>query len=76
MTAISAVFLMKTTPASFADAEELQQEHRFVDSAVKGEMVGIRLPFQARRGDQVYIWREKSGNRGGENELCSMTVNR
>ena len=57
----------KSTPAAFADAEELQQEHRFVNSAGKGEMVGVRLPFEARRGDQVYIWREKSENTGGEN---------
>ncbi|MEN8222409.1 MAG: peptidase U32 family protein [Acidobacteriota bacterium] len=53
----------KNTPASFADAEELQQEHEFVDSASKGEMVGIKLPFTARRGDQVYIWREKKRNK-------------
>ncbi len=52
----------KNTPASFADAAELQQEHEFVDSASKGEMVGIKLPFTARKGDQVYIWREKRRN--------------
>ncbi len=49
----------KNTPASFTDASELQQEHKFVESASKGEMVGIKLPFTARRGDQVYIWRKK-----------------
>ncbi len=54
----------KNTPASFADVAELQQEHQFVDSALKGEMVGIKLPFTARRGDQVYIWREKKRDEG------------
>ncbi len=49
----------KTTPARFVKVEELQQEHKFVDSVSKGEMVGLKLPFLARRGEQVYIWREK-----------------
>ncbi len=50
----------KKTPAQFLSVEELQQEHKFVESALKGEMVGLKLPFIARRGDQVYIWQEKS----------------
>ncbi len=49
----------KITPADFLTAEEIQQEHEFVEKAGKGEMVGLKLPFRARRGDQVYLWREK-----------------
>lgn len=49
----------KITPADFVMAEEIQQEHKFVTEAGKGEMVGLKLPFRARRGDQVYLWREK-----------------
>lgn len=50
----------KITPAEFTIAEEIQQEHKFIAEAGKGEMVGLKLPFRARRGDQVYLWREKT----------------
>jgi putative protease len=47
----------KHTPASYADAVELQQEHEYVDEVGKGESVGIKLPFKVRRNDQVFLWR-------------------
>ena len=50
----------KITPAEFTTAEEIQQEHKFIAEAGKGEMVGLKLSFRARRGDQVYLWREKT----------------
>jgi len=50
----------KITPAEFFIVEEIQQEHRFVDKASKGEMVGLKFPFRARKGDQLYLWREKT----------------
>ncbi len=49
----------KNTPSDFAVAKELQQEHKNVEEAVKGERVGVKLPFKVRRKDQVFIWREK-----------------
>ncbi len=47
------------TPASFAQAEQLQQEHEDVDEVTRGEMVGVKIPFRVRRNDQVFLWREK-----------------
>ena len=49
----------KNTPSDFAVAKELQQEHKDVEEAIKGERVGVKLPFKVRRKDQVFIWREK-----------------
>ncbi len=57
----------KSTAARFTNAEELQQEHEFVDGAGKGEMVGVKVPFEVRKGDQVYIWREKKKKFQGVN---------
>jgi len=50
----------KTTPASFARVDELEQDHRPVDFAPRGETVAIKLPFTARPKDQAYIWQKKS----------------
>ncbi|MCP4221318.1 MAG: U32 family peptidase, partial [bacterium] len=47
----------KNTPASFADVLELQQEHESVPEVVKGDAVAVKLPFKARRNDQVFIWK-------------------
>ncbi|MCP4147323.1 MAG: U32 family peptidase, partial [bacterium] len=49
----------KHTPATFADAMELQQEHQFVKVVKKGEPVGLKLPFKVRRNDQVFLWKAK-----------------
>ncbi len=56
----------KITPADFVTADEIQQEHKDIDEAGKGEMVGLKLPFRARRGDQVYLWGEKRKKGEGE----------
>jgi U32 family peptidase len=47
------------TPASFAPANQLQQEHQEVTEVKRGEMVGVKIPFKVRRNDQVFLWREK-----------------
>ncbi len=49
----------KTTPASFAQVSQLQIKHKPVDSAKKGELVGIKVPFLARPKDKVFLWRKK-----------------
>jgi len=51
------LFIGKHTPASYADALELQQQHQYVEEVHKGESVGIKLPFKVRRNDQVFLWR-------------------
>ncbi len=52
-------FTGKNTPADFMKVSELQQEHKNVDSVGKGELAGLKTMFRVRRGDQIYIWREK-----------------
>ncbi|MBD3426271.1 MAG: U32 family peptidase [Candidatus Omnitrophica bacterium] len=54
----------KTTPASFARVEEMEIEHTRVDNVAKGESAGVRLPFEARPRDKVFLWvpKEKGGN--------------
>lgn len=49
----------KNTPASYAVIHEMQQEHHMVNSARKGEHVGVKVPFQVRKGDKIFLWREK-----------------
>jgi putative protease len=49
----------KSTPATFASAEEMQQYHQEVTVVKRGEPVAVKLPFKVRRNDQVYLWREK-----------------
>lgn len=53
------LFIGKSTPASFATAQELQQKHKFVNSIKKGELAGIKLPFVVKPKDKVFLWRKK-----------------
>lgn len=53
------LFVGKSTPASFAVAQELQQKHEFVSSIKKGELAGIKLPFIVKPKDKVFLWRKK-----------------
>lgn len=53
------LFIGKSTPASFAAIEELQQKHEFVSSVKKGELAGIKLPFTVKPKDKVFLWRKK-----------------
>jgi U32 family peptidase len=52
------LFVGKNTPAAFAVADQMQQEHRDVDEVKRGEAVGVKLPFKVRRNDQVFLWKE------------------
>ncbi len=49
----------KNTPSSFAFANEMEQDHKIVDVADKGEKVALKLPFRVRKKDMVFAWRER-----------------
>lgn len=49
----------KKTPASFARVTEMQIEHEAVESAEKGQAVGVKLPFAVRRDDKVFLWKQE-----------------
>jgi len=49
----------KSTPASFAVIDDIQINHRFVDSIKRGEVGGVKLPFTVRNKDKVFIRRKK-----------------
>jgi len=53
------LFTGKNTPAAFADVAEMQKDHQPVENAGPGEYVAVKLPFEAHRGDKVFIWRKK-----------------
>lgn len=50
----------KTAPVQFADVQQLQINHKFVDKADKGAVVGVKLPFTAKPKDKVFLWRKKT----------------
>ncbi|NQU94683.1 MAG: U32 family peptidase [Candidatus Omnitrophica bacterium] len=49
----------KTTPARVAKIDEMHKDEIPVDSAKKGDRVGIKLPFKARRNDKVFLYELK-----------------
>ncbi|MFH1460219.1 MAG: peptidase U32 family protein [Candidatus Omnitrophota bacterium] len=53
----------KTTQASFVQACEIQQKHTFVDSAAKGEFVGVKVPMAVKPQDKVFLWLKKTKQR-------------
>jgi U32 family peptidase len=46
------------TPASFFEAGEMEVEHRSIEAMGPGGAVGIKIPFQVRRDDKVFFWKE------------------
>lgn len=53
------LFYGKTTPARFAKAKELQINHKFVNGARKGRSVGVKVPFEIKPGEKVFIWKPR-----------------
>ncbi|MBI4845752.1 MAG: U32 family peptidase [Candidatus Omnitrophica bacterium] len=49
----------KKTPAAFTVIKEIQQNHKFVKSAAKGELAGVKLPFSVKPKDKVFLWKQK-----------------
>ncbi len=49
----------KTTAAFSTKISELQIEHQPVNSAQKGDLVGIKLSSPAKPKDKVFLWRER-----------------
>lgn len=49
----------KKTPALAATIDEIQQDHVFVTSAVKGQLAGVKLPFAVRVRDKVFLWKDR-----------------
>jgi len=48
----------KTTPADYCIINEIQIEHESVDSVIKGQNCGIKVPFVVRPKDKVFIIRD------------------
>jgi U32 family peptidase len=45
----------KNTPAGYHIIDEMQKDKRPIQSAQRGERVGIRLPFRAHKNDKVFL---------------------
>ncbi|EHQ35904.1 U32 family peptidase [Methanoplanus limicola] len=48
----------RTTPADYNIVDEIQIEHKKVESAVKGQNCGIKIPFTVRPKDKIFIIRD------------------
>ncbi|NQT32062.1 MAG: U32 family peptidase [Candidatus Omnitrophica bacterium] len=49
----------KKTPAAFTEVIDMEIEHEAVESVERGEKVGIKLPFEVRKKDKVFLWEDK-----------------
>jgi putative protease len=49
----------KKTAARTAKVGEMEYRHRPRKKAVRGETVGVKIPFAAKLNDKVFIWRKK-----------------
>ena len=48
----------KKTPANYAKVKEMQIDHKSVNFVGKGTAVGIKLPFEVKPRDKVFLWNE------------------
>ena len=53
------MFIGKKTAARTARVGQMQYRHTPRRKAVKGETVGVKVPFTAKLNDKVFIWRKK-----------------
>jgi len=53
------LFVGNKTPACIACADQIQQNHKFVEIVNKGELAGVKLPFIVKPKDKVFFWRKK-----------------
>ena len=49
----------KKTPAEFFVIEKMEIDHKSVKTVKKGTAVGIKLPFEVKRGDKIFLWKDK-----------------
>jgi U32 family peptidase len=50
----------KNTPASFSVISDIQIDHAFVKTLPKGKTGGVKLPFEVKGKDKVFLWRKKT----------------
>ncbi|MFA5261159.1 MAG: peptidase U32 family protein [Candidatus Omnitrophota bacterium] len=50
------LFIGDSTPALSACIEEMQVDHLPIHQALKGQAVGVKLPFPVKPKDKVFLW--------------------
>jgi len=56
------IFIGRSTPALEVKIDQMQDDHVFVDQALKGTAVGVKLPFVVRPKDKVFLWQKKKSD--------------
>ena len=54
------LFIGNKTPGLITVVKEMQKEEIFVNIAKKGEAVGIKVPFDVRPKDKVFLWKKRN----------------
>ncbi|MBF0479579.1 MAG: U32 family peptidase [Candidatus Omnitrophica bacterium] len=53
------IIIGKSTAAEYVVADEIQKDNVYIDKAVRGTDIGVKLPFIANPQDKVYLWKKK-----------------
>ncbi len=53
------IFIGKTTPAREVLVTQMQYKHKPRKKALRGEEIGVKLPFIVRSNDKVFLWQKK-----------------
>ena len=53
------LFIGKSLPVRQARVDEIQDNHQFVDQALKGQRIGVKVPFPVKANEKVFIWKER-----------------
>ncbi len=53
------MFIGKNTPARIVSVSRIEHRHKPRKKALRGEEVGVKLPFSVRQNDKVFLWRKK-----------------
>ena len=56
------MFIGKNTPARTVSVSQIEHRHKPRKKAMRGEEVGVKLPFFVRLNDKVFLWRKKIGS--------------
>jgi putative protease len=54
------LFIGKSRVSDIVRVKEMRNNHEAIDSAKKGDVVGIKLPFVVKPHDKVFLWKRKA----------------
>jgi len=54
------LFMGKRSLSEIVTVKEMRKEDQPIDRAIKGDIIGIQLPFTVKPKDKVFLWKRRN----------------